>query len=96
MLNYHEFQPYETGNLPLFRFKKLRPVDEEQGLYACTQSNARYKVTLFHNHHQVTLLHALAHKEVFGNIKGFFKRKNMYYCFSDVDNFESLASFVEK
>ena len=87
MLNYHDFQPYEPGNQPLFRFKKLKPVDEEQGLYACTQSNEHYRVSLFNNHHQVALLHALTQKGVFGNIRGFFKRKNMYYCFSDVDHF---------
>lgn len=87
MLNYHEFQPYEAGNMPLFRFKKLNPIDEHEDLYICPQTDTKYRVSIFHNHHHVALLNALTHKGVFGNIKGFFKRKNMYYCFSEVDSF---------
>jgi hypothetical protein len=96
MLNYQDFQPYDSSNKTLFRFKKLKPEDETEGIYSCTQTNLRYRVSLFTNHHQVALLHALWQRGVFGNIKGFFKKKNSYFCFTDVEGFETLTDLVER
>jgi len=72
----------------------LRPVDEGQGIYADSTNNRRYHVSLFTNKNQVQVISELMKIGAWGNIKGLFKKKNMYYVISELDCFETLGEYL--
>lgn len=42
-----------------------------------------------------SLLYNLQKKECFGNIAGFLKKNGQYYCFSTIENYQTLVEYVE-
>ncbi len=86
MLNYSEFYPIE-GSKKAFKFKKLILFDEEQNIYGEVSTKKKYYVTLLSNQNEYNILYALFKNNVFGNILGFMKRKNQFYCFSSCEGY---------
>ncbi len=60
----------------------MRLIEESQGVYADSITNHRYHVSLFTNKNQVQVISELIKNGVWGNIKGLFKKKNIYYVIS--------------
>ena len=50
MLNISEFRSFR-GSRPSFPFQKLMQVDQEQGIYHCTETHRRYHVAILDPHH---------------------------------------------
>lgn len=71
-------------------------VDEESGAYSEVVTGKKYYVTVFNNPNHFTIMYGLYKKNLFGNIAGFLKKKNQYYCFSHADGYDTLAEFIER
>lgn len=71
-------------------------VDEESGEYSEVVTGKKYYVTVFNNPNHFTIMYGLYKKNLFGNIAGFLKKKNQYYCFSHADGYDTLAEFIER
>lgn len=56
----------------------------------------RYRVTIFSDWKLFKALADLQEQGIFGNISGFLKKKNLYYCFSEVRGYQTLAGYIEE
>lgn len=91
MLNYNDYD--EVDKLEKFVFHSLS-VCGVDGVYSDTQGN-KYSIQEM-SREDAEIIDALGKKGGIINYKGTLKKKGVYSVFSELESYETLASFIKK